>query len=294
MSKRHLPRTAFATRPGVRTRISPAAFDRWNPVLKAASGDAEEQGVISILDIIGEDFFGTGVTAKRVAAALRAIGPKPVRVDINSPGGDFFEGLAIYNLLREHAHLVTVHVLGLAASAASVIAMAGDTVRVPRAGFLMIHNAWVIALGNRNELREIADWLEPFDAAAADIYAARSGLEAAEIAAMMDRETWLGGALAVERGFADDFLPSDAAAEADDDEATARAAALDLRKLNEALARAGMPRTQRREFFRNLGAAQTAAPGGMPSAAPTGTLSAADVAGIREVLEQARAIHIER
>ncbi|MFT2622165.1 head maturation protease, ClpP-related, partial [Escherichia coli] len=76
----------------------------------------------------------------------------------NSPGGDMFEGLAIYNLLREHEGEVNVKVLGLAASAGSVIAMAGDTVQIARAGFLMIHNAWVVAMGNRNDLRELAAW----------------------------------------------------------------------------------------------------------------------------------------
>lgn len=296
MSKRHLPGAAASTRPGVRTRVTPSAFEHWNPFLRSAASESEDLGVISILDVIGADFFGEGVTARSISAALRAIGPRPVRVDINSPGGDFFEGLAIYNLLREHPETVTVHVLGLAASAASIIAMAGDTVRVPRAGFLMIHNAWVIAMGNRNELREVSDWLAPFDAASADIYAARSGIDAAEVAKMMDRETWLGGAAAVEKGFADDFLPADQAAEdRDDEDAKNRAALLDLRKLNEALARSGMPRTERRELFKSLGALRDAGPsGGTPGAAPTGTLSAADVAGIRGVLDLARTIRIER
>ncbi|MBN0106041.1 Clp protease ClpP, partial [Pseudomonas aeruginosa] len=90
---------------------------------------------------IGYDWWtGEGVTAKRIAGALRAIGGDvDVTVNINSPGGDVFEGLAIYNLLREHKGKVTVRVLGLAASAASFIAMAADEVKIARAGFLMIH-----------------------------------------------------------------------------------------------------------------------------------------------------------
>ncbi|WP_034085582.1 head maturation protease, ClpP-related, partial [Pseudomonas aeruginosa] len=111
-----------------------------------------------------------------IAGALRAIGGDvDVTVNINSPGGDVFEGLAIYNLLREHKGKVTVNIIGLAASAASFIAMAGDEIRIGRAAFLMIHNAWLIAMGNRNDLREIADWLEPFDMTLADIYAQRTG-----------------------------------------------------------------------------------------------------------------------
>src|SRR5690606_18124282 len=82
---------------------------------------------ITILDVIGYDWWtGEGVTAKRVSAALRAIGEKPVTVLINSPGGDFFEGVTIYNMLRAHPSKVTVQILGIAASAASVIAMAAD------------------------------------------------------------------------------------------------------------------------------------------------------------------------
>ena len=139
----------------------------------------------------------------RISAALRSIGKSDVVVTINSPGGDYFEGLAIYNLLREHPAKVTIKIVGIAASAASVIAMAGDDVQIARAGFVMIHNTWVVAMGDRHQLRDVADWLEPFDQMAVDIYAARSGLKAAELGKMLDRETWIGGADAVEKGFAD-------------------------------------------------------------------------------------------
>src|SRR6185436_2438068 len=135
----------------------PQALERWAPDLMAAA--ASEESTISVLDPIGVDpWTGEGVTAKRIAAALRSIGAdKDVVVNINSPGGDLFEGMAIYNLLREHQGKVTVKVLGVAASAASIVAMAGDEIQIARAGFLMIHNTWVIAMGNRNDLREIAD-----------------------------------------------------------------------------------------------------------------------------------------
>jgi ATP-dependent Clp protease protease subunit len=154
---------------------------------------------------------GQGVTAARISAALRAIGKRDVVVNINSPGGDYFEGLAIYNALRDHPAQVTVKVLGIAASAASVIAMAGDEIQIARAGFLMIHNTWIIAMGDRHALREAADWLEPFDQVAVDIYAARTGLEPKAIAKMLDRETWIGGDRGRRAGhFADAFLPADA------------------------------------------------------------------------------------
>ncbi|MBM9968481.1 Clp protease ClpP, partial [Pseudomonas aeruginosa] len=115
-------------------------------------------------------------------------------------------GLAIYNLLREHKGKVSVNIIGLAASAASFIAMAGDEIRIGRAAFLMIHNAWLIAMGNRNDLREIADWLEPFDMTLADIYAQRTGIDIDDIVKQMDAETWIGGREAVDKGWADAFL----------------------------------------------------------------------------------------
>ena len=107
-------------------------------------------------------------------------------VNINSPGGDFFEGVAIYNLLREHQGRVTVQVMGLAASAASVIAMAGDQILMGDGSFLMIHNAWAVAIGNRHDMADAAKLLEPFDTAMAKVYAARSGVTEAEAARMMD------------------------------------------------------------------------------------------------------------
>jgi ATP-dependent Clp protease protease subunit len=111
--------------------------------------------------------------------------------------------------LREHPAAVTVKVLGIAASAASVIAMAGDEIQIARAGFMMIHNTWIMAMGDRHALREAADWLEPFDQVAVDIYAARTGLEPKALGKMLDQETWIGGTKAVEQGFADGFLPAD-------------------------------------------------------------------------------------
>jgi ATP-dependent Clp protease, protease subunit len=122
--------------------VRPVALERWNPSIRAAN---EDEYRISIFDPIGFDpWTGEGVTAKRIAAALRTLDGADVTVNINSPGGDMFEGLAIYNLLREYSGKVVVKVLGLAASAASIIAMAGDEVRIARAGFLNIHNCWVL------------------------------------------------------------------------------------------------------------------------------------------------------
>ncbi|MCA2026147.1 ATP-dependent Clp protease proteolytic subunit [Enterobacter sp. K16B] len=146
MSKKQLP-AAPAGRPCARVTCEtlPFALDRWDGGIKAAATDDNS---ISVFDVIGQDYWGEGVTAKRIAGALRAMNGADVTVNINSPGGDMFEGLAIYNLLREYEGRVTVKVLGIAASAASVIAMAGDEIQIGRGAFLMIHNCWVYAMGN--------------------------------------------------------------------------------------------------------------------------------------------------
>lgn len=250
MSKRNLPGATVTTRPGVQSDIAVKALSRWNPDVHAAT-DEGGAATISMLEPIGDDWYGDGVTAKRIAAALRSIGDRDVIVTINSPGGDFFEGLAIYNLLVEHKGAVTVKVIGLAASAASVIAMAGDHIQIARAGFLMIHNTWVMAAGDRNAFRDVADWLEPFDAAAVDVYHARTGIAAPELAAMLDRETWINGKDAVDRGFADALL-SDDAIEAGAQNTAALSPVAAQKKLDIYLAKQGMSRGDRRELVAAL------------------------------------------
>lgn len=256
MTIRTLPAAPEAQRrPNVKSDISEKAMNRWSPGIKAA---ADEDRTISIYDVIGEDWWtGEGVTAKRIAAALRQMGKGPVTVNINSPGGDLFEGLAIYNLLREHDGEVTVKVLSLAASAASVIAMAADTIQIARAGFLMIHNAWILVAGNRNDLREIADWLEPFDAAMVDVYSSRTGMDSEEVAALLDAETWIRGSDAIDMGFADEFLPSDQVAEKD-----GQANALAVRRIESALRSSGMPMSQAKKLISEFKASVREAAGG--------------------------------
>lgn len=188
--------------------LKPLALERWNRSIRAAS---DNEHSISIYDAIGyAPWSGEGVTTKRISAALRSLNGADVTVNINSPGGDMFEGLAIYNLLREYSGKVSVKVLGLAASAASIIAMAGDEIRIARSGFLNIHNCWVVALGNRHDLQAMIATLEPFDLAMAEIYATRTGSELAAMQQLMDADTWLNGSAAVEHGFADDLLAADA------------------------------------------------------------------------------------
>lgn len=243
----------------------PAVFDKWSS--DSAGIRAVEQGdnVITMFDIIGEDFWsGGGVTAKRVSAQLRAIGDRPVEVQINSPGGDMFEGIAIYNVLREHKQEVTVKVMGMAASAASIISMAGDRVEIGAASFMMIHNCWVIAVGNRHDMQETADWLAPFDQAMVDLYAARTGRDVKDITKWMDAETYMSGSMAIERGFADDLLSSDTM-KVDEDAKAADRSVNELRAMELTLVASGVPRTDARERINKIkgtpGAAFEATPG---------------------------------
>lgn len=261
-----LPRAPEGRSTSVQSYITPSALERWDPAVRASASEADQS--ISVLEPIGYDpWTGGGVTSRRVAAALRSIGAgNPVTVNVNSPGGDVFEAMAIYNMLREHDGEVTVKVLGLAASGASVIAMAGDTVQVARASFFVIHNAWVVAMGNRHGLRGYADNLELVDRAMADIYAARTGQSTDEVGKLMDNETWIGGSDAVEQGFANELLPADQVAHEGEGESKARAAAY---RLDAALARVGISRTERRELLREYvaGTSRATGQGGMLRAA---------------------------
>lgn len=247
MKRKGLPK-AMHNRPSAEVRfdISDSALKRWDSTIKAASSD--EANTINIFGVIGEDFWtGDGWTAKRVSGLLRYIGSdQDVTVNINSPGGDMFEGLAIYNLLREHRGTVTTQVLGVAASAASVVAVGGDEVKIARAGFFMIHNAWALIAGNRHQLRDFADTLEPFDKAMADIYSSRTGSDLEEMAELMDNETWIGGSDAVEQGFADSLLASDEVGHDKSESASAAA------QLDRALAKTGMPRSERRRLLNQI------------------------------------------
>jgi ATP-dependent Clp protease protease subunit len=169
-------------------------------VVNRGKDDAE----IYLYGVIGGDWFGEGVTAKQFAADLKSLGPvKKINVRINSEGGSVFDGKAMYSLLNEHPAKVTVHIDGLAASAASFIAMAGDEINIAEGGFVMIHNAYMRAMGDAREMRRAADMLETVNNTIIDTYVARTKGDRKTIMKMMDDETWMTGAEALKHGFAD-------------------------------------------------------------------------------------------
>lgn len=165
----------------------------------------EETATIYILEQIGEDWWtGDGLTAKAFIDAVTALGDvSEINLHINSPGGDVFDGLTIHNFLRRHQARVTVYIEGIAASIASVIAMAGDEIIMPRNTSLFIHNPWSMAAGDANALRRTANELDRIKASLITAYNEKSGLDHDAIAALMDAETYLSAEDAVAKGFAD-------------------------------------------------------------------------------------------
>jgi len=209
MNRTTLPRIRLLAKPdGLTFKPPESAVARFDKSIRSAATKAD--GEIEILGEIGDSGWGGEfTTAKMVKDQLKAMGKAPVLVTINSPGGDAFEGIAIYNLLREHAGKVTVNVLGLAASAASIIAMAGDTVKMGEGAFLMIHSSSGIVIGNQEDMREFANLLETIDSEVAKLYAARTGKPESEMISMMKKETWMSAAEAVKSGFADVAVADD-------------------------------------------------------------------------------------
>lgn len=182
---------------------------------------------IRIYDYIGEDWYGDGCSAKKIADELKAIGEvDDILVKINSPGGSVFDGIAIYNQLKSHGAQINVVIEGVAASAASIIAMAGDKIMMGTATKIMIHNPWTIAMGDANGFRKTAETLDSIRDGMIDAYAERTGLDRKELAQMCDDETWMGPDAAIEKGFADEKLSRDADEDEEDEEPTDKAKAL--------------------------------------------------------------------
>ncbi|EOG8328370.1 MAG: Clp protease ClpP [Klebsiella sp.] len=171
--------------------------------IKAAS-DATSAN-ISIYEEIG----GWGITAQQFSEDLKALGDiSHISLHIHSPGGDVFDGIAIYNLLNKHPAKVTVHIDGLAASMASVIAMAGDRIVMPENALMMIHKPWGISGGNANDMRDYAELLDKVENVLIPAYARKTGKSAEVLAAMLEDETWMDGRECVAQGFADEVLPA--------------------------------------------------------------------------------------
>ena len=162
-----------------------------------------EPAVLQIFDQIGEDWFGgSGVSAKAFSQAMQDVGPGPLVVEINSPGGNVWDGLAIYNMLRGRQAPVTTRVVGIAASIASIIALAGDTVEIADAALIMIHDPSGMVAGSSEDMRKMADALDQHAEVLAGIYRKKTGRSIESIRAVMKAETWFTADEAIQFGLA--------------------------------------------------------------------------------------------
>ena len=165
---------------------------------------------------IGMDFFGEGVSALNI---VKLLSENPdvagIEVHINSGGGNLFDGVAIHTALVHHPAPVTTFVEGVAASAASLIAMAGDVRNIAQGSIIMVHNAAGTQRGDAREMQKKADLLLLLNTEMASIYAARTGLETSTVLEMMDAETWLRAGDAVDQGFATHVIEAEIAASVD-------------------------------------------------------------------------------
>lgn len=161
---------------------------------------------IYLYGTIGEDWWDDmAVTAGQFIRELNAFGGEAVDIFVNSPGGNVFDGSAIYSAIQRYPGRVTAHIDGLAASAASYCILSADEVLVSPSATMMIHNAWANACGNADALRDTADSLEKLDGTIAGIYRIKTGMGDAEVTAMMEAETWMTAEECVEKGFADGY-----------------------------------------------------------------------------------------
>ena len=174
----------------------------WN--LKALD---DKTGELTLYGEISDvTWWGDEVTPKQFKEDLDALGDiDTLNVYINSPGGDVFAGQAIYSMLKRHKATVNVRVDGLAASIASLIAMAGGKVIMPANAMMMIHSPWAIAAGNAQDFRKLAGDLDKIRDSMVVAYKEKSGLEAEEIIKFMDAETWLSAEDCLKYGFADEI-----------------------------------------------------------------------------------------
>lgn len=171
--------------------------------------DADAVRVLRISGTIAEEsWFDDDITPAIFAAELNA-GSGPVTIWLNSPGGDVVAAAQIYNMLIDYPGEVTVNIDGIAASAASVIAMAASTVAMSPVSMLMIHNPATMAVGDKDELARAMSMLESVKESIINSYQLKTGLSRAKLSKLMDAETWMDARAAIDMGFADELLTSE-------------------------------------------------------------------------------------
>ena len=173
----------------------------WNWV----RNDNDERILMLNGEISNETWFGDEITPKEFRGELNS-GQGKVTVWINSPGGDCFAAAQIYNMLMEYSGPVDVHIDGIAASAASVIAMAGNHVAISPVGMMMIHNPATVSIGDEREMKKAMDMLSEVKESIINAYEIKTGLPRKQLSNMMNAESWFNARKALELGFADSVL----------------------------------------------------------------------------------------
>ncbi len=181
----------------------------WYRFLAQATPDVAE---LLIYDEIGVGWFSDGVTAKQFITDLMALSDavKTLRIHVNSPGGDVFDAVAIANMLRaqsrDHGRMVEMMIEGLAASAATIVTSAGDSIRIGDNAMMMIHNPWGLTIGSAADMRQTAEELDQIRSAILATYRWVSPLSVEELSALMDATTWMNAEEAVKNGFATEIV----------------------------------------------------------------------------------------
>lgn len=191
-------------------RNAKAIADFWDKPLEGfkcwkIENQTDNEEELLIYDIIGWPFND----ASEIVNYLRSISKKDIKVKINSPGGDVFDGMAIYSAMVDHEGLITTQIDSLAASISSVISLGGKKRVAHKNAMYMIHEPWTIALGNQYEFNEIANLLGKISNNLIDIYAENSSIGKREVKEMMKSETWFTAKEMKEKGFIDDIIEKD-------------------------------------------------------------------------------------
>lgn len=169
---------------------------------KGTAFEVFDKDTVTEIELYDEIGFW-GVSAGDFKNILKTVKSGTINLKINSPGGDVFDGIAIFNDLLDHPAKINVHITGYAASAASIVAMAGDTVTMAENAFFMIHRAWTIGIGNTFDMAKTADFLSKIDDSLIKTYTARTSLTVDAITDFMDAETWFNAEEAESNGFID-------------------------------------------------------------------------------------------
>ena len=216
---------------------NPKKFWNWLDVKDEA--EAPEERVLEINgEIASESWFDDDVTPKLFKDELMS-GSGPITIWLNSPGGDCIAASQIYSMLMDYAGEVTVKVDGIAASAASVIAMAGTKVLMAPTALMMIHNPMTLAWGDRSEMTKAIEMLDEVKESIVNAYEIKTGLSRAKISHLMDTETWMNANKAIELGFADDILTDKKKCAADETAFSFAARSSEMRLMNRLEAKYG-------------------------------------------------------